>query len=126
MQTTSATWKALWASGDAWLDVRATINGTVYTAMTAPVINRAMMQQGLSIGSAVAATCSMTVRTTDTIPKSATVTLEMRLNDGTTASEWLPAGTYYISHRSRDPINGLVTLECYDAMLKSNAEYTAT
>ena len=126
MQTTSATWKALWASGDAWLDVRATINGTVYTAMTAPVINRAMMQQGLSIGSAVAATCSMTVRTTATIPKSATVTLEMRLTDGTTASEWLPAGTYYISHRSRDPINGLVTLECYDAMLKSNAEYTAT
>lgn len=120
MQDTSAAWKALLASGNARLEAVAVIGGKMYREITAPVISRGLMQGGLSIGNAVSASCQFTVRTADAIPKSAKVQIRMRLNDGQTVSEWLPAGTFYISHRSRDIVAGLVTLECYDALLKAN------
>lgn len=122
MQNTSQTWKNLWAGGTARLEARAIIAGVVYTDMpTAPVINRALMQNGLSIGNAASATCQLSVRTTATIPKSAEVVIQYRLTDGTTASEWLTAGTFYISHRQRDPVTGVLALVCYDGLLKANA-----
>lgn len=122
MQTTSQTWKNLWASGDAWLESKAVINGTDYTEISDPIINRALMQNGCSIGNAVSATCQFSVRTSASIPKSAEVVIKFRLTDGTTTSEWLNAGTFYIAHRSRDPVTGVLTLECYDALLKANAQ----
>ncbi len=121
MQTTSATWKALWAAGAAWLETRATIAGTVYTQMSNPVITRALTQSGMNIGNAVSATCQVSILTGNAIPRAAAVVIEQRLNDGTTASEWLPAGTFYISRRTRDAVTGLLNLECYDALLKANA-----
>ena len=121
MQTTSATWKTLWAAGGGRLETRATIAGTAYTEMSNPVITRALTQQGLGIGNAVSATCQFSVLTSATIPRAATVVVEQRLTDGTTTSEWLPAGTFYISRRSRDAVTGLLSLECYDALLKANA-----
>lgn len=126
MQTTSATWKTLWASGSALLEVKAVIGGTDRSAeiCAAPVIRRATMQNGLSVGNVVSATCTLTLRTTAAIARSASAALSMRLTDGTTASEWLPAGTFYISRRAKDPVTGLLTLECYDALLKANAAWT--
>ena len=125
MQTTSNTWKALWASGDALLEVRAVIGGTDRSAelCAAPVINRATMQNGLSVGNVVSATCALALRTTAAIARSAPVALSMRLTDGTTASEWLPQGTFYISRRAKDPVTGVTALECYDALLKANAPW---
>lgn len=122
MQTTSATWQSLWAAGAA-LEARAVINGTTYTDISAPRIDRALMQQGLTIGNTVSATCRFSIRDPGTIPRSAEVVMSMRLNDGETQSEWLPVGTYYISHRQTDPVTGMLALECYDAMLKANAIY---
>ena len=121
MQTTSATWESLWQSGSARLEARATIAGTVYTDISAPVIARALMQEGLSAGNAVSASCALSLRAPGQIPKAATVLVEQRLTDGETASEWLPAGTFYVSRRSRDPVTGRLSLECYDALLKANA-----
>ena len=123
MQTTSATWKRLWAEG-APLEARATIAGTVYTEISAPVIHRAAMQERLSVGNVAAASLTLGVRGGSTIPRSAAVAIEVRLNDGTTASEWLPQGTFYVSRRARDPVTGVVALECYDALLKANAVWT--
>lgn len=124
MQTTSETWKALlalMASGGAWLEAAVDIGGTTYTEISAPVVNRALMQNSLNIGNAVSAHCQFDLRTPDSIPKAAEMKLKMRLTDGTTASEWLPIGTFYISHRSRDPITGVLSIEGYDALLKGNA-----
>ena len=121
MQDTSAAWKALQTSGSAMLEAVADIGGATYREITAPVISRGLMQGGLSVGNAVSASCRFTLRTGDAIPKSAEVKIRMRLNDGQSVSEWLPAGTFYISHRSRDVVTGLLTLECYDALLKANA-----
>lgn len=120
MQTTSATWQTLLAAG-ARLETKVVIGGNEYTLMTNPVITRALMQDGLSIGNAVCASCRFSLLTPDTIPRAAEVQVSMRLTDGTTDSEWLPAGTFYIAKRARDPVTGILTLECYDAMLKANA-----
>ena len=126
MQPVTNTWKYLWASGNALLEVKAMIGGTDRSAevCAAPVINRATTQNGLSVGNVVSATCMLTLRTSASIARSAAVEVEMRLTDGTTTSEWRPAGTFYISRRAKDPVTGLLTLECYDALLKANAVWT--
>lgn len=122
MQATSATWKALWAAGAA-LETAVVIDGTTYTPATAPVIQRGAMRDDLGVGNVVSASCSFTLRTSATIPKAASVQVKMRLTDGTNSSEWLPAGTFFIGRRSYDPIMGLLTLTCYDALLKANAVF---
>ena len=120
MQTTSATWKALWAAG-ARLEARVTVDGVERATMTSPVISRALTQDGPGVGNAVSAMCQATVLTSDAIAKAATVQVHARLTDGATTSEWLPAGTFLIARRRRDPVNGTLALECYDALLKANA-----
>jgi hypothetical protein len=64
VQTTSALWKSLWASGVATLESVAVINGVEYTDITPPVINRALMQEGLSVGNAVRGARYQVYRTT--------------------------------------------------------------
>jgi len=123
MQTTSPAWKSLFASGAA-VEARATIAGTVYTDISAPVINRATMQDRLAVGNVVSASLALALRSAGSVPRSAAVVIETRLSDGRTASEWLPQGTFYISRQVRDPVTGLLALECYDALLKANAVWT--
>ncbi|MBR1820457.1 MAG: hypothetical protein IJ769_02410 [Clostridia bacterium] len=124
MQATSATWRALAAAGTARLETVAVIDGTEYVAISAPAINRALTQDGLSVGNAVSASCQFSVLTDDSIPRAAKVVIRMRLSDGEKVSEWLPAGTFFVSHREKDAVTGLTALECYDAMLKANAAYS--
>lgn len=122
MQTTSQTWRTLFAAG-ARLEARVSIGGTVYSGngLTAPVISRAVMGDALGAGNAVSASCRFTLRAPGTVAKAAEVAVEMRLTDGATSSEWLPAGTFYVSRRQKDAVTGRLTLECYDALLKANA-----
>lgn len=124
MQTTSQTWKDLYASGTARLEARAVIAGVTYTDV-APVITRALTQAGPAVGNAAAASCALSLRgvSGSAIPRSAAVAVSMRLTDGSTSSEWLPAGTFFLSKRSRDPVAGLLYLECYDALLKADAPW---
>lgn len=145
MQSTSATWKALAATGSAVLKTRATIDGTVYEQISTPVIKRGVMQGGLSVGNAVAASCEFSLRPVpsdasvagmftagtrtvtasidDYIPRSAQVVIEMQYTDGTSTSAWYPAGTFFVAHREVDPVTEVISLECYDALMKANAEY---
>ena len=123
MQSTSATWRSLWAAG-ATLEAAVEIGGAPVELAASPVIRRGLMSGGLSVGNAVSAACALTLRTDAAIPKSAEVKVKLRLTDGETASEWLPAGTFYISRRSKDGVTGKLSLECYDALLKANAAWT--
>ena len=121
MQATSETWRSLWAAG-ARLEARASVNGTALDLKSDPVITRGLTQDGLSVGNAVSAMCRLSVSTQADIPKAAAILVQMRLTNGATSSEWLPAGTFYISRRQKDPVTGVLALECYDALLKANAE----
>lgn len=121
MRATSATWNALHASDAGILETKAVINGAEYTEISAPIISRAAMQNAMTVGNVISASCVFTIRTTDTIPKAAKVEIMSRYTDEEQYSEWMSMGTFYISKRQRDPISGLLALECYDSLLKANA-----
>ena len=121
MRTTSATWDALHESDTGILETKAVINGAEYTDISAPVITRAAMQDAMSVGNVISASCVFAIRTTDAIPKAAKVEIYSRYNDEETQSEWLAMGTFFISKRQRDPVSGVLALECYDSLLKSNS-----
>lgn len=136
MQATSQLWKDLVAADSFNVEAKAIINGVEYTEISAPLITRSLMQDGLSIGNVISANCQITIMTDNAIPKSAEVQVKMRLvsypdsemyDEGEAPepeiTEWLPAGTYYISRRTKDPVNGVITLDCYDALLRANAEF---
>ena len=59
------------------------------------------------------------------IPRMAKLQPQVRLTNGTTTSEWIPKGTFYIDTREYDRETGTLTLTGYDAMLKAEATYIA-
>ena len=122
MRQRSETWKRLAEAGEFDMKTVAVINGKEYSEITAPVIQQKLFASDkLSVGNCVAASLTFTVRTTDAIPKSAKVVIKSCLTDGTTDSEWMEFGTFWVSQRSVD--DDLIDLECYDAMLKGNQPY---
>ena len=129
MLTRSETWQELAADESILIETRITTNGVTYEDVLAPAVTRALMSDSVSIGNAVAAMCTFSLDSSIVLPRSAELLLEMRLTtngDEPTVSEWLPVGTFYVSRRTKDPINGIVAFESYDAMLKANASWDTT
>lgn len=73
------------------------------------------------LGNCISASMKVSVLTDNVIPKSAPVIIKARIYDGNNTSEWLTFGTFYIDRREEN--SGLITLQCYDAMLKTNQGY---
>lgn len=126
MQNRSALWKELAAGGAFRLESVADIGGVEYASISAPVLNRALLSDALSVGNCVSATLQFSLLTSHSVPKSARIEIRQRLTDDTRYSEWLPAGTFFVSKRTADPVSGLLTFQCYDSMLKANAPYSVT
>jgi len=154
MQQRSELWKSIVESGDFTMLATAYIQGLRFDMISAPTIERGLMQENLSVGNCSTALLKMSVLPTETestetltrrdlpivdtfvadsmtcagngIPRSAKVRITMQVTDGERMSEEIPAGSFYLSRRQRDPVSGLLTIECYDAMLKANAAYTQT
>lgn len=129
MQTTTATWQTMRASPSARLRVKAVVGENEYTDIEPPVVQRALMSGGVTVGSCVSAALSLVVHTdnstSENIPRSAEIALSMWWEeaDGSTSEE-LPVGTFFVAKRSYNTRAQKMTLECYDAMLKANAPYT--
>lgn len=121
MRERSENWAKLAARGRFGMDVAAVIGGVEYTAISAPVIDRALFSDTLSVGNCISASMKVSVLTDNVIPKSAPVIIKARIYDGNNTSEWLTFGTFYIDRREEN--SGLITLQCYDAMLKTNQGY---
>lgn len=63
------------------------------------------------------------------IPRMAQVMPYVRATNGSQTSEWLPQGVFYIDTRQvthNDDGLDILTLHCYDAMLKAEADYPST
>lgn len=63
------------------------------------------------------------------IPRMAQVRPYIRVTNGSQTSEWLPQGVFYIDTRQtshNDDGLDILTLHCYDAMLKAEADFTNT
>lgn len=121
MRQRSEIWAKLAVRGRFGMDVAVEIGGVMYTAISAPVIDHALLSNGLSVGNCSSASMKVSVLTDDVIPAAASVVINARLFDDNSASEWLTFGTYYIDKREEN--NGLVTLQCFDSMLKANQNY---
>ena len=94
-----------------------------YREITAPVVTSSLLtDNALTVGNCVASTLQVTVRTTDELPKSGKVILMGSISDDenyTSAPQEF--GTFWINRRSRN--DDLVTIECYDSMMKGNQHY---
>lgn len=121
MRSRSATWARLGANGNFRMETVAEINGTTYSSISAPVIDRALFTDKLSVGNCITSTLKFSVLTDDEIPRSARVVIKSRISDDTDTSEWLVMGTFYIDNRTTN--NGMTALTCYDSMLKASQQY---
>ena len=125
MRARSDSWKAIVQGSEFLFDVKLDINGTEYTRITAPKINRACMNGPLTVGDCISSMMEVSIDTDDVIPRSAEIKIlgRVKSQDGLSVSEeWLPFGTYYIDRRPKD-FYGMVKLSCYDAMLKADVDF---
>lgn len=119
MRKRSDMWVKLAKRGRFDMETKARIGQKDYHAISAPKIDRALMTAPLSVGNCVSATLGLSILTDDEINAKSPVTILGRITDGYYYSEWLEFGTFYINLRDTS-FEGLVTISCYDALLKAN------
>lgn len=115
-------WVKLAARGRFRMEAKARIGEKDYIEISAPKIERNLMTEPLKVGTCSTGTLSLSVLTNDEIKSASPVVIMGRLTDGKIYSEWLEFGTFYINQRDTS-FAGLVVLDCYDAMLKTNQNY---
>lgn len=128
MQTVSETYRTLMAEGapketeaiisesDGSLPVTYTHENIVSASISAAVESKPA-----TVGNCVAKTLNLVLRNPGEVPRMAKIQMRFRLNNGTTQSEWIPKGTFFID--TRDEGNGLLTIVAYDAMLKCDQQF---
>lgn len=121
MRQRSETWARLAARGQFTLDVVAVIGGVSYTAISAPIIDRALFSDAMSVGNCISASLKFSVLTDNEIAQASPVIIRACISVGSETSEWLDFGTFYIDKREAN--NGLISLQCYDSMLKASQRY---
>ncbi len=115
-------WVKLAARGRFQMEAKARIGEVDYLKISAPKIDRSLMSSPLSVGNCTSATLSMSILTDDEIKSTSPVVIMGRLTDGKIYSEWMEFGTFFIDQRDTS-FEGLITIDCYDAMLKANQSY---
>lgn len=79
---------------------------------------------GPQIGGVHSALCEMKLKEISSKwPRMASFTVNVRLTDGTTDSEWLTLGTFYTDHRSTDKYGNLY-ITAFDSMLMLEQQWT--
>ena len=122
MRRRSDRWVKLAARGRFTFDAKARINNKDYLKISAPVIDRSLMTSPLSVGNCISATLNLSILTDDQINAKSPVVIWGRIFNEKTASEWMEFGTFFIDQRDTS-FEGLVTVDCYDAMLKTKQSY---
>ena len=125
MQTTSALYKSIFADVNHIVEWKITVNGTAYTGdQIAADTMRPRLPRSLfsgmqpSVGECVAAMFSCAIyEASSAVPRMASVVPAYRLVLGSSQSEWINLGTFYIDTRTVDRANGALILNCYDRML---------
>ena len=123
MQTVSETYAALLAAG-APKECRAIIAGVTYgeDKIVSAVTKSSFQDTAATVGNCISKELNLVLRNPGEIPRMAQIQMEYRLNDGTTQSEWIPKGTYFID--TRDANGRLLEIDAFDPMLKCDQDYT--
>ena len=129
MQSRSSTYQTIFADAGHTVEWKVTVNGTDYGGdklifsasggNSAPKLSRSMFTGSQpEVGKCVAATFSCAIiEASSAIPRMATVVPAYRLVLGSSSSEWITLGTFYIDTRQVDKATGALLLTCYDRML---------
>ncbi len=122
MRATSDLYKRLLADPGHVKEQRITINGEVYDEsriVSAESYGGAFERDSLCIGSAVSRQADVNVCMPGDVPAGAEVRLSCRLTLGDESSEWVPKGTFYVDTPETDSETGVLSLHCFDAILKA-------
>lgn len=133
MYTVSQTWDDIMRNPEHWFEVKVAINGVEYNQsniMGLSTSQRMFSGEQPSVGACLSSELTLRMLTPSvTITRMATVEPYVRVTDGEQISEWIPQGIYFIDTRdtsNNDDDLNILTLHCYDAMLKTEAMYPET
>lgn len=133
MQTTSALYNSILASDNHWFETKVVINGVTYVEtqlFSVSASHRVFGSEQPTVGGCLSGELEVKMfMPSEEIPRMAQVRPYVRVTNGTQTSEWIPQGVFYIDTRETTHNgNGLdiLTLHCYDAMLKSEADYPSS
>lgn len=123
MLTVTDTWRTLVRSRETTAEYRCVIAGETYdkTRIFSCRVDRMLFAGQPTVGSCCAAMLTLSILPNGTIPRMAEVVASVRLRAGEVVSEWLPLGTFWVDTRAQD--GRMLTLTCYDAMLKTEAPF---
>ena len=126
-----AVWDALIVKNGHFFEPKIVINGVGYEKDKIIYIHSetSVFTDEPSVGSCLAGELEVRMLApTVEIPRMASVEAYVRVSDGSTHSDWLPQGKYWIDTRETSKDDGLpvLTIHCFDAMLKTEQMYPST
>lgn len=133
MYTTSLLYRQIIAEAEHWFEAKVDIAGN--TCLQSEVMEisadyRMFTENQPAVGGCLAGELSVRLlNPAFTIPRMALVEPYVRVTDGEQYSEWIPQGKFYIDTRettNNDDNLPILSLHCYDAMLKTEADYPST
>lgn len=123
-------WDNLVAATNHWFEPRVRINGTYYGQSTIVEMKteyRVFSDENPGVGGCLAGELTLSMLAPSAaIPRMAKVEPFVRVTNGTTTSDWMPQGKFYIDTREttqNDDGLPILMLHCFDAMLKTEADY---
>lgn len=126
MQQVSSLWKSIFATPGHATEVKAVIDGVVYSTDKLYSVNKAceaFQGQAPMVGACCAAQLSLELIPATQVPVMAEINLYVRLSYGEDVSEWIPAGTFLVDTRSKSKGGDLVSFTAFDSMLKLDQPY---
>ena len=128
MQSTSTLYNTILASRHR-KEIKVNISGTDYGMDALTSVKSALSVFGPSspeLGLAPAGELTVSLYASSaSVPRMAELRPYVRVVNDTQQSEWLPKGVYFIDTRELDG-NGVLTLRCFDAMLKGERQQPAS
>lgn len=122
MQQTSQLWKTLLADANTVREVKVEINGVAYPQSHIYSMSiTGSLYKAPTIGNANAREIDLEIIPQgETIPTMAKIVPYVRLVNGSSVSEWLKKGEFFIDTRNTDYSSGTMTIHGFDAMLKAD------
>lgn len=133
MYPTSDTWRTLINDPASVFETRAVIAGVTHgedELISLTVAQQMFPGKQPGVGGCIAAELDLTMlMPAETVPRMAQIRPYVRAVKGSTVSEWIPQGIFYIDTRETTANNDgldVFTVHAFDAMLKTEADYPAT
>lgn len=127
MQTVSELYSQLWRNAAVTREHKAVIDGVEYgekDIVGTPLVIRPLFGgSSPTVGSCAAGQLDISVIPKGNIPRMAEIRMFTRLVLGEQVSEWIPKGVFYIDTRKLDNESGVLTTNCFDAMLKGDKKF---